>query len=201
MISSLRGLLLYKSPDKLVIDVGGVGYGLSFCGLGEALLPELGHEIFIHTYLNVREDALDLFGFMTIEEKEMFVTLLHVSGIGPKVALHLLSAILPSDLARAICSEDLLRLTKLPGIGKKTAERLCLELKDKVQMMAFSSPSSARITGHLGVVHMDVISTLVNLGYPQNRAQDAVQAVRQQLPADEEPSFEEFVRLALRSLA
>lgn len=202
MIACLRGELLHKAPDKLIVDVSGVGYEVSFCRSGAPLLPETGQEVFIHTYLNVREDALDLYGFMLIEEKEMFVTLLQVSGIGPKVALNMLSAIHPSDLARAIISEDLYRLTKLPGIGKKTAERLCLELKDKVQAMSGHGEAVGRYDSLSDSVAADVISALVNLGYPRAKARDALHAVRLALPEDQpDPPIEELLRLSLRSLA
>lgn len=202
MITCLRGELLHKAPDKLIVDVNGVGYEIYFCRAGTSLLPDAGQEIFIHTYLNVREDALDLYGFMAVEEKEMFVTLLQVSGIGPKVALNILSAIHPTDLARAIVSEDLLRLTKLPGIGKKTAERLCLELKDKVQAMLGQGGAVEQYDGLSDSVASDVISALVNLGYPRAKARDALHGIRHALPAGEpEPPIEELLRQSLRSLA
>ncbi len=202
MIACLRGELLHKALDKLIVDVNGVGYDISFCQAGASLLPETGQEIFIHTYLNVREDALDLYGFMLIEEKEMFVTLLQVSGIGPKVALNMLSAIHPADLARSIVSEDLHRLTQLPGIGKKTAERLCLELKDKVQAMSGQDDAVGRYDAMSDSVAADVISALVNLGYPRAKALDALHGVRQSLPeGSPEAPIEELLRLSLRSLA
>lgn len=202
MIASLRGELLHKAPDKLIIDVNGVGYSISFCQAGTSLLPDTGQEIFIHTFLNVREDALDLYGFMRLEEKEMFVTLLQVSGIGPKVGLNMLSAIRPTELARAIVSEDLHRLTKLPGIGKKTAERLCLELKDKVLVFAGTDGSRQHYDDLADSVAADVVSALVNLGYPRAKARDALHNVRQALAEDQgNPPIEELLRLSLRSLA
>lgn len=201
MIACLRGELVHKTPDKLIVDVNGVGYGISFCQAGLSLLPETGQEIFIHTYLNVREDALDLYGFMLIEEKEMFITLLQVSGIGPKVALNILSAIHPSDLARSIVSEDLARLTQLPGIGKKTAERLCLELKDKVQEISGHEGVAEQYDGLSDSVSADVISALINLGYPRVKARDALHRVCQDLAEGQESSLQELLRLSLRSLA
>lgn len=202
MITCLRGELLHKASDKLVVDVNGIGYEISFCQAGAPLLPETGQEIFIHTYLNVREDALDLYGFVSLEEKKMFVTLLQVSGIGPKVALNMLSSIHPSDLARAIMSEDLHRLTRLPGIGKKTAERLCLELKDKVQAFSGISGSADHYDDMADSMAADVISALVNLGYPRAKARDALHGVRKALGEGlPEPPIEELLRLSLRSLA
>jgi len=202
MISSLRGTFLQKTGDKLIVEVGGVGYGV-FCPAGGAQLPALGEEIFIHTYLHVREDSLDLFGFMALEEKEMFITLLSVSGVGPKVALNILAASRPAELAAAIRADDIARLVKLPGIGKKTAERLCLELKDKVQALVETTESDAG--GSLpisGGIDEDVLSALVNLGYQHGEAATVVRRLAKQFASEGvEPHFDEFVRLALRMLA
>ena len=129
MIASLRGVLAHKSPENLIVDVGGVGYEVRFSPTGMHRLPEVGEEVFLHIYSSVREDAFDLYGFLEAKEKEMFILLTSVSGIGPKVGLNILSGMPPADLAGAICTSDLGRLTKLPGVGKKTAERLCMELK------------------------------------------------------------------------
>lgn len=207
MIACLKGILLQRSDSRLIVDVGGVGYDVAFCKSGLAQLPEIGHEIFLHIYTNVREDAIDLYGFIDSVEKELFIVLLGVSGVGPKLALNLLSVSLPADFARAIMTDDLHGLTKLPGIGKKTAERLCLELKDKVQIFAelaghseagpqVRASADERMSG-------DVISALVNLGYPQVQAREAMRRVMEQLPSglSEEPSIEEILRLTLRSLA
>ncbi|MCK4838122.1 MAG: Holliday junction branch migration protein RuvA, partial [Desulfobulbaceae bacterium] len=132
MIASLRGVLAHKSPEHLIVDVGGVGYEVFYSPTGLHRLPENGEDIFLYIYTNVREDAFNLYGFLEIKEKEMFVLLTGVSGIGPKVAVNILAGMGPGDLASAIANTDLGRLVKLPGVGKKTAERLCLELKDKV---------------------------------------------------------------------
>jgi len=204
MIASLKGTLQHNSVDRLVIDVGGVGYDVAFCKSGLGKLPELGQEIFLHIYTNVREDAIALFGFMDMAEKELFTILLGVSGVGPKLALNLLSSAPPSDLARAVLSDDLPALTKLPGVGKKTAERLCLELKDKIQDFAeVADPvnsSPIKITADERLIN-DVISALVNLGYPQTQAKAALDKVMEQHPAKlPQPPIEEILRLALRSL-
>ncbi len=205
MIASLRGILSHKSTDRLIIDVGGVGYDVAFCQSGLGKLPELGQEVFLHIYTNVREDAIALYGFIDLAEKELFIILLSVSGVGPKLALNLLSASQPADLACAILADDLPALIKLPGVGKKTAERLCLELKDKVQAFAKTAdpveptdqimPADERL-------NQDVISALVNLGYPQAQASEALKKIMSQYsPEEESPAIAEILRLTLRSLA
>ena len=204
MIACLRGELLLKTADRVIVDVGGVGYEVFLSQANLAALPEIGQEIFLHIYTNVREDALNLYGFIEALEKEMFLVLVGVSGIGPKVALNILSGIEPAGLASAILSEDIGQLTKLPGIGKKTAERLCLELKDKVEfipqaLVAAESPAAPPPDDQLAA---DVISALVNLGYTAVSAKDAVDSLRQRLGADyEKLNLQEVLRQALRSLA
>lgn len=205
MIASLRGELVANSTDRLIIDVGGVGYDVAFCQSGLRHLPEIGKEVFLHIYTKVREDAIELFGFIELSSKEMFVTLLGVSGVGPKVALGLLSAAQSAEIAQAIIHEDIHSLTKLPGIGKKTAERLCLELKEKVHGFIEQTLSPQPITPleqQNSQVADDVVSALVNLGYPQAHAKRSLQAVLKALPEDQPaPPIEEILRLALRSLA
>jgi Holliday junction DNA helicase RuvA len=204
MIASLKGILAHKSPENLIVDVGGVGYEVRFSPTGMHRLPEIGEEVFLHIYTSVREDAFDLYGFLEMREKEMFILLTGVSGIGPKLALNILSGMAPADLASAICTGDLVRLTKLPGVGKKTAERLCVELKDKVQFIpasesAIVSPGPAEIEDQQSA---DVISALVNLGYPPANARKAMERVRQEAGDDDfgKLSLEELLRLALRSM-
>jgi Holliday junction DNA helicase RuvA len=205
MIASLRGVLAHKSPGSLIIDVGGVGYEVFFSPAGLYRLPECGEDIFLHIKTNVREDAIDLYGFLEIKEKEMFVLLTGVSGVGPKVAINILSGMAPADLASAIVSTDLGRLVKLPGVGKKTAERLCLELKDKVQ---FAAASDSALVGAPPLApddqqSADVISALVNLGYPPANARKAIDRVRSTIGEDDfgRLSLEDFLRQALRSMA
>ena len=206
MIACLRGELLFKSPEKVVIDVGGVGYEVSYTQASHGLLPQLGHEVFLHIYTDVREDALNLYGFADVEEKEMFLLLIGVTGVGPKLALNILSGSRSQELATAIMTKDLGRLTKLPGVGRKTAERLCLELKEKVQAIAASLPQGqSSIAGgdDEDQRRADVISALVNLGYQSDLAGQAVEAVRKQVPEEQYQviGVEELLRQALRSLA
>jgi len=205
MIASLKGILQYKSPGRLIVEVAGVGYDVAFCREGMSRLPETGGEIFLHIYTNVREDAISLYGFLETEARELFVVLLGVSGVGPKLALNILSAAAPAQLARAIMSDDLAVLVKLPGVGKKTAERLCLELKDKVRdfvdLSVNETPAGAEKSSGSETAQ-DVISALINLGYPAAQAEKALKKVVAGLPAGvPEPPIEEILRLTLRSLA
>ncbi|MBU0729267.1 MAG: Holliday junction branch migration protein RuvA [Proteobacteria bacterium] len=204
MIACLEGELFSKSPDKLIINVSGVGYEVFFPQTGFTRLPEIGEKIFLHIYTHVREDILALYGFIEAEEKQMFLLLVSVSGVGPKLALNILSGISPQDLSRAIVSENLHTLTKLPGVGKKTAERLCLELKDKVQFIpAFGQNlerNESRMDGGNQKI-ADVISALVNLGYTPLRAREALEIVRRKVKDDfQTMTLEELLRQALRSV-
>ncbi|MBU0483899.1 MAG: Holliday junction branch migration protein RuvA [Proteobacteria bacterium] len=205
MIACLRGELFAKFADRLIIDVGGVGYEVFLSSANFALLPTIGAELFLHIYTNVREDALDLYGFIEAEEKQMFLLLVGVSGVGPKLALNILSGSRPSELAGAICAGDIGRLVKLPGVGKKTAERLCLELKDKVEFMVRDMSGGQIVDRTLPAdqLSVDAVSALVNLGYTPNAARNALELVRKQVGAEIYPAMkiEELLRQALRSLA
>ncbi|MCK5227692.1 MAG: Holliday junction branch migration protein RuvA [Desulfobulbaceae bacterium] len=205
MIACLRGELFYKSAEKLIVDVMGVGYQVFLSSACHARLPDLGHEIFLHIYTDVREDALNLYGFADMEEKEMFLVLISVSGVGPKLSLSILSGITPSELARAITSDDIVRLTKLSGVGKKTAERLCLELKDKVHFVPDQQPGGpVRIQLDADdTLSADVLSALVNLGYTRVSANKALDAVRREVSDDVYATMhlEDLIRHSLRVLA
>jgi Holliday junction DNA helicase RuvA len=206
MISCLKGELFYKSADKVTILVNGVGYEVFLSSASHEKLPPLGDETFLYTYTYVRDDILALFGFADQDEKKMFLLLINVSGVGPKLALSILSGIRPVDLARAIATKDVARLTGLSGVGKKTAERLCLDLKDKVGVIAGGDsgiPDFDAGTPMEGGKEKDVISALVNLGYPQSRAHIALAAVKRRFSPDSlaEMRVEELIRETLRSLA
>ena len=205
MIASLKGELLYKSLTRVIVNVNGVGYEVRLPLSTYERLPDAGREVFLHIHTEVREDAINLFGFREAAEKEMFQLLITVSGIGAKLALAILSGIKPAELARAICGRDLGRLTELSGVGKKTAERLCLDLKDKVAVL-LASQAPADAAAGAAVDHNiinDVISALVNLGYPPLKARDALAAVRKRLPAATLAGMqvEDLLRETLRSLA
>ncbi len=206
MIATLRGNLLYKSPERLIVEVGGVGYEVFFPQTGQARLPDIGKEVFLYIYTAVREDALNLFGFIDQEEKEMFCLLVGVSGVGPKMALNILSHSTPSAIARAIAADDIPRLKQLPGIGKKTAERLCLELKDKIQFIPDEQALGLKATSPEIFDDQranDALSALINLGYSPVSAREALKSVRKQV-SEETYSvmrLEDLLRHALRSLA
>ncbi len=208
MIACLKGELFRKEPNRAIIDVGGVGYEVFLSLTSGERLPGVGSEVFVHIHTSVREDAITLYGFWEQEEKEMFLLLTSVSGIGPKLALNILSGITASGLGRAISARDLKRLTALSGVGKKTAARLCVELKDKVGFVVDDQGISFPDEGDPAAapeptVSSDVISGLINLGYPPARAQQALAAVRHRIPPEELAGMrvEQLLRETLRSLA
>lgn len=178
MIALLRGTLAYKSSDHVIIDVGGVGYRLFIPLSTFYSLPEAG-EVSLFTHTHVREDAILLYGFLSLEEKELFGILISISGIGPKLAVNILSHIPAKDLKRAIAAGDIKRLSSLPGIGKKTAERLVLELKDKVGPVHDIQESADAKTSNssAGDISNDVISALINLGYKENQARKVFESM------------------------
>jgi Holliday junction DNA helicase RuvA len=190
MISRLRGSPVGRTADGLVLDVGGVGYLIAAT---PAALRKAngGGELVVETYLHVREDALQLFGFADAEERELFVHLLSVNGIGPKVALAVVSGSPAGELRRAIVREDAARFQAIPGIGKKTAERIVLELKEKLGSVA-DAPVAREGAGSADFVAREA---LVELGYSIVDAEQALADVDESLPA------EERVRLALRAAA
>ncbi len=175
MIAHIRGQILSKSPNAVVVDCGGVGYELAISIATYTELGEPGNDARLHVHTHVREDALLLFGFAEVAEKRLFEKLLTISGIGPKLAITVLSGISAERLVGAIRGGDHATLTKIPGIGKKTAERVVLELKDKLDDMAGYTPAAGAPVS-LGTVADDVLSALVNLGYPRAVAQKAVES-------------------------
>ena len=191
MISRLRGTPAGRTPDGLVIDVGGVGYVLATTP-SALRLADGTREVVVETYLHVREDALQLYGFAEAAERELFVHLIGVSGIGPKVALAIVSSGPPSELRRSIVLEDSARFQAIPGIGKKTAERIVLELKEKLggdDVVALPVPAGS------GNAHVTARDALVELGFSLAEAEQALAGI------DPDLSAEERVRLALRSAA
>jgi Holliday junction DNA helicase RuvA len=197
VIAFLRGRLLEKHPNRVIVDVSGVGYDVhvpvsSFYGLGEP-----GADITLRVHTHVREDVIALFGFRTAIELQLFERLIAVSGIGPKVALAVLSGIEPPDLVHAIQQQDVARLTSIPGVGRKTAERIVLELKDKMASMAGVAPAVDG-TGAASVMRDDLLSALVNLGYHRPAAEKAVDKALQEEPA---AGFERALRGALKHLS
>jgi len=196
MISQIRGRLANKAPGEIIIDCNGVGYGIRVPLSTFYELPEIEEEVQLQVYTHVREDALLLYGFLTSKEKELFCLLIGISGVGPKLAINVLSGISTRDLERALCEGDLLGLTRIPGIGRKTAERMLVELKDKVTSAGTTTGGGLPLKQ--GVVK-DALSALVNLGYARPIAEGAVHdALRQQ---GNELSLEELLKESLRLLA
>jgi Holliday junction DNA helicase RuvA len=174
VIAHLRGEILSKSPNAVVVDCGGVGYELAISVTTYTELPDIGAQARLHVYTHVREDAFLLFGFAENTEKRLFEKLLTISGIGPKLAITVLSGISADRLVAAIRGGDHATLTRIPGIGKKTAERVVLELKDKLDDLAGSAPTG-ETRPSLGATAEDVLSALVNRGYQRPAAQKAVE--------------------------
>ncbi|HXW92231.1 MAG TPA: Holliday junction branch migration protein RuvA [Terriglobales bacterium] len=171
MIAHLRGRLLAKHPNQAVVDVGGVGYEVAISVPTFSDLPAVGSEVGLHIHTHVREDLLALYGFLRPAEKQLFEKLIAVNGIGPKLAITVLSGMPADELAGAIRGNDVARLTRIPGIGKKTAERLVLELRDKLPILAAGEIQVAQAGT---AVEDDVLSALVNLGYPRGVAEQVV---------------------------
>jgi holliday junction DNA helicase RuvA len=198
VIAFLRGKIADKQPNRVVIDVNGVGYDVfvplsTFYGLGDA-----GAEASLRIHTHVREDTLALYGFATALELVLFERLIGVSGIGPKVALAVLSGIEPHDLIRAIEQADLRRLTGIPGVGKKTAERIVVELKDRLPRLRPEAAPVADEQPGPSAIRDDVLSALVNLGYHRPLSEKAVDAAVRATP---DGSFERTLKHALRELA
>jgi Holliday junction DNA helicase RuvA len=200
MIASLTGRLAFKAPTHLVLDVQGVGYEVFIPLSSYYGLPNLSENTSLSVHTHVREDAIQLFGFLTSQEKEAFVLLTSVSGVGPKLALSVLSALPVSDLVSAIQSENVEKLTTVPGIGNKSASRLVLELKDKVGKL-HPGPLSANDSPRQGqdVTFDDALSALVNLGYRPQDAKDALKQVKKFNPAS--IVLKDMIRESLKELA
>jgi len=198
MIALIRGQLVEKRPGVVIIETQGIGYQV-FVSVNTLFdLPEMAETVHLHIHMHVREDLLQLFGFSTLLEKEIFQILISVSGIGPKLALNILSGIAPDELLASLQSENLNRLMAIPGVGRKTAERLVFDLKEKVREIALRGESVPEKKKPKDQMAEDVISALVNLGYKKNQAERVVEQVWQQQP---EASLEEILRESLRALA
>jgi Holliday junction DNA helicase RuvA len=204
MIGHLRGTLLTKAPNQAVVECAGVGYEVAISVATFSALPEAGAEARLYIYTRVAEDALALYGFAEPSEKKLFEKLLTISGIGPKLAITVLSGIDAGRLVTAIRGGDHAALVRIPGIGKKTAERVVLELKDKLDDLAGSQAEDGRPRVSHGAVGEDVLSALVNLGYARPVAQKALEAATERDPASLHPtskaSFELLFRAAMTSI-
>ena len=196
MIALLRGVLLEKHPNQAIVDVHGVGYDVNIPISTFAKLPDAGAEVRLRSHTHVREDALLLYGFLTQDEKALFEKLISVSGIGPKLAVTVLSGLAAGELLTAIRAGDVAKLVRVPGIGKKTAERLVLELRDKLPAPAGEeTPAPAAA---LSEIDQDVLSALLNLGCARPAAEAAVKKAKAAAAAGgAPPAFEPLFRRAL----
>jgi Holliday junction DNA helicase RuvA len=195
MIAHLRGVLLAKHPNQAIVEAYGVGYDVAITVPTFTDLPAAGTEVSLHIHTHVREDALSLYGFLRLTEKHLFEKLLTVSGIGPTLAIKILSGMPADEMVGAIRGGDLARLTRIPGIGKKTAERMVLELRDKLP--ATTGEPEVGVTTATPVEE-DVISALVNLGYPRSAADKALLAAR---ASKNNQNFDSLFREALGLLS
>ena len=198
MIAHLRGRLFDKQPNRLVVDVDGVGYQVFVPLSTFYVVGEPGSEMALRIHTHVREDALALYGFATVLEQDLFERLIGISGIGPKLALAVLSGIEPLDLVQAIDRGDVGRLTGIPGVGKKTSERIVLELKDRLPRMRMATAGPAVTAPEPAALRDDLLSALVNLGYHRPLAEKAVATAIKALP---DVGFERTLKQALRELA
>ena len=193
MIAHLRGRLISKHPNQAIVEAAGVGYDVAISIPTFSELPGTGSEVALHIHTHVREDALALYGFLRVEEKQLFEKLITVSGIGPKLAITILSGMATSDMVGAIRANDYARLTKIPGVGKKTAERMCVELRDKLEGFGEVAPVKT-----VSAVEEDVISALTNLGYQRSLAEKAVERA---VPSVGKDNFDAVFRAALGGLS
>jgi len=198
MIALLRGTLLEKHPNQVIVEAGGVGYDVLIPISTYSALPETGSEVRLRIHTHVREDALSLFGFLTSEEKTIFEKLISVSGIGPSLAVKVLSGMSTADLIPAIRNGSVEHLVRIPGVGRKTAERMVLELKDKLEGLDATPIAglAAKPAATLSPLEQDVLSALLNLGCNRAAAEAAVRKAKSAgAPADFEPLFRKSLEL------
>jgi Holliday junction DNA helicase RuvA len=195
MIAHLRGTLLSKHPNQAVVETSGVGYEVNISVPTFSELPANGSEVALHIHTHVREDLIALYGFLRPAEKQLFEKLITVSGIGPKLAITILSGMAATEMAGAIRGNDVARLTRIPGIGKKTAERMVLELRDKLPEAVGTSPPAVPA---MSAMEEDVLSALVNLGYQRAAAEKALAGA---LKNGKSGSFDAMFREALAGLS
>jgi Holliday junction DNA helicase RuvA len=201
LIAQLSGKLIQKQPNNIVVDVSGVGYEVTIPLSTFYEMGEVGDPVTLRIHTHVREDSLQLFGFSTGREKELFLRLTSVSGIGPKLAITMLSGMAASELARAIRSNDLVRLTAIPGVGKKTAERVVVELRDKIAALSAEgddAPFAIAAGTAAEDIREDTIAALMQLGYPKAVAERAVAAA---VKEDGDASIEAVLKRSLKRLS
>lgn len=201
MISYVKGELIALEEDKAIVDVNGIGYGVYMSGQALGMLPSIGEEVRLHTHLNVKEDAMQLFGFLTRDDLQVFKLLIGVSGIGPKGALNILSQLSPDDLRFAVVANDAKTIASAPGIGKKTAEKLIIELKDKLSIEdvlnhTVNSEEKQESYSYANEMQSEAIQALVSLGYGNAESMKAVKKVT----ITEDITVEEILKLALKNI-
>ena len=201
MVSYIRGELVAVEEEKVIVDVNGVGYGIYMPVQSMNYLPSLGEDVKLHTYMNVREDAIQLYGFLTKDDLKVFKLLISVSGIGPKGGLSILSYMSPDDLRFAVMANDAKTISKAPGIGKKTAEKLIIELKDKLNiedvLNSVSQTSSVSVpVNSSNEIQSEAVQALVALGYGSTDAMKAVKKVE----LNENSTVEDVLKLALKNM-
>lgn len=198
MISYIRGELIAIEEEKVIVDVNGVGFGIFMPGQSINMLPPIGEEVKLHTYMNVREDAMLLFGFLTRDDLKVFKLVIGVSGIGPKGGLSILSHLSPDELRFAVMSHDVKAISGAPGIGKKTAEKLIIELKDKLsieEVLERTTDTNATVvSGVANHIQTEAVQALVALGYGNAEALKAVKKVE----VNEETTVEDVLKQALK---
>jgi Holliday junction DNA helicase RuvA len=194
MIAHLRGNILEKHPNQVIVDAGGVGYDVTIPISTFSALPAAGAEVRLRIHTHVREDTISLYGFLTLEEKALFEKLIGISGIGPKLAVTVLSGLPAADLVTSIRQGQLDRLVRIPGVGKKTAERIVLELRDKLDMLGAGTAAAQPEIVPPSALEQDVLSALINLGCARAAAEAAVRKARAEGLAE---GFEPFFRRAL----
>ena len=201
MIALISGKIVHKGISHVIVDVQGVGYRIFIPLTTFYELPEAGQIITLHVHTNVKQDAINLFGFYTVQERDLFQLMISVSGIGPKMSMNILSGISAQELLRAISGGNVGKLVNIPGVGKKMAERLILELKEKVikKMMMEKMPAADDQHQAREIIIEDVLSALVNLGYKSNVAKDALDRVLQ--ASEEELGMDQLLKKTLKILA
>ena len=200
MIAHIQGRLYFKSPEHLIIDVDGIGYQVHVPLTTFYELPDVGNTVALHIHTHVREDALQLYGFQAQEEKALFIRLMGVAGIGPRLAVNILSGISPAELAESLLQGDLARLISIPGVGRKTAERIMVEMRDKLPALAADRDIALSVKSAADEAVMnDAISALVNLGYKKGVARKAIDQATERLEG--EINLESLLKESLRALA
>jgi len=195
MIAHLRGKLLAKHPNQAIVETSGVGYDVTISVPTFSDLPALGTEVALHVHTHVREDMIALYGFLRSSEKLLFEKLITVSGIGPKLAITILSGMPADEMVGAIRGNDVTRLTRIPGIGRKTAERMVLELRDKLPEVGAATPTAVPV---MSAIEEDVLSALVNLGYQRAAAEKALETAAKE---GDKKTFDQLFRSVLGRLS